>query len=767
VIPVAVDSQELAAYAAPRPNLLARNGKEPAYPPLQDSYAYGEQMDLRQYWRMIRKRLWLVIAVPIAFVIVVGIRDLMAPRLYAARATILIKNNAPEVYAFASMNSSNGPDDASSQWKVDNKTEYTLLQSRSLAERVILTEGLSANPIFSAGLSGAGVEGDHLSLADPASGEVPPELVARYMRDLKIEPIEDTELVAVGFTTTNPDLSARLANAQVREFIKQGIDLNAQASEQAGQFLQNKLAELKQQVEESELALNNYRRDKGIIPGLISLNGSQDVVLSRLDKINEQAQQAHLKNLGIETQVSLIDQGHADSLPGVIDSKIIGDLKESLDNLQAQYTSLAGQYKPDYPPMAQLAGKIEGTREALKRETGNIVASIREQYAASLKDEQALDDELKSEKEFALGLNDAAVKYSILQREADTNKQLYNAVLKRMKDVEVTADLHASNVSIVDQATPPTSPSSPQEARDLIVAALLGLVGGVGCAFVLERHDDTFKDAEEVEDYLHIPQLGMIPEFARAVRVVNGAAKSIPDRAEYAAPLAIAPGPRSAIGEAYRMVRTGLLLSKAGAPPKTALVASAIPGEGKSTTVANLAIVFASAGKKVLVIDADLRRPHCHDLFGMKNRRGLTEALTSDCNVEESVRPTGFDNLYLLSSGETPPNPSELLGSDKMRQLLTNLCARYDHIIIDSAPITAVTDAVMLSSMVDGVVLVANQKTARQQVRTALSMLGYARAKVFGVVLNQVDRNHFGYYGYKNHYYLHEYGETAENIVLR
>jgi len=741
-----------------------------AYPVHANGYGNGDQIDLRQYWRILRKHLWAVVAVPIALVVLVGVRDLLAPRLYTAKATILIKSDTPQVYAYTSVDSAGGADGgpSSSQWNVDAKTEYSLLQARSLAERVIQAEGLAASPIFSGTRAAAKPDatsraGDDIFADDPAAVQVSPVLINRYMGDLKIVPIDGTELVTVGFTSPDAKLSARLANAHVREFIRQGVELNGQASEEAAQFLQKKLAQLKLQIEESELALNNYRRDKGIVPGLISLDGSQDVVLGRLDKISEQTQQVHLKNLNLETQINLIDQGHAEALPNVIDNKIVQSLKESLDTYEAQYASMSAEYKPNYPPMAELLAKMRGTREELKGETDAIVTGTRVQYMASLKDEEALGQELKHEKEFALGLNDAGVKYEILQREADTNKQLYNAVLKRMKDVEVTADLHASNVSIVDVAAAPLTPSSPQRARDLIAAALAGLLGGVGLAFALERHDDTFKDAEEVESYLRVPQLGTIPDFARLGGPTYGGGRDLTPsspaiQSKYAVPTAMAYGLHSPIGEAYRMVRTALLLSRAGAPPKTALISSAIPGEGKSTTAANLAIVLASTGKRVLLIDADLRRPQCHNLFGMDNYFGLTEALTGVRSVEESVQPTGFDNLYLLSSGEMPPNPSELLGSDKMREILAYLGDHYDCIVVDSAPITAVTDAVILSSMVDGVVLVANRGTPRQLVRTALSRIEYARAKVFGVVLNRVDLNHFGYHGYKSHYYDYQPG---------
>jgi uncharacterized protein involved in exopolysaccharide biosynthesis len=428
-----------------------------------------------------------------------------------------------------------GETGATSQWSVNNKTEYALLRSRNLASRVILAEGLFANPLFAGDHGARGVL--NAAAGDPnddgLNERVPARLIGRYLADLNVAPIEETDLVAVSFTTPDPALSARVANAHVREFIGQGIELNSQASDQAARFLQKKLAQLKRQVEESELALNNYRRDKGIIPGLISVNGSEDVVLERLDKVSEQVQRAHLANLNLETQIALVKQGHADALPAVINSKIVQSLRESLDTLQAQYASMSGQYKPNYLPMAELTAKMRGTREALRNEIASIVASIETQYAASLKNEEALGQELKREKEFALGLNDAAVKYAILQREADTNKQLYNAVLTRMKDVEVTADLHASNISVVDRASPPTTPSSPRMARDLMAAALLGLMGGVVLAFMLERHDDTFKDAEEIESYLRVPHLGMIPSFDRLGAPVYGgsqARKPVPVR---------------------------------------------------------------------------------------------------------------------------------------------------------------------------------------------------------------------------------------------
>jgi capsular exopolysaccharide synthesis family protein len=724
------------------------------------------RIDLRQYWRTIREHLWLVVAVPLALVSIVVVKDLMAAPLYTAQATILIKNTAPQVFDYTTLDSpSGGPAASTSAWDIDSKTEHRLLSSRSLAAKVIATEALSTNPAFT-GANGkdklrTALDLDHSTIAsDPSDHSVPNWLIDRYLTDLKVMPLEETELVAVSFTSSNPDLSARTVNAHIREFIHQGIDLNAQASDQAARFLDKKLAELKRQVEQSELALNNYRRDKGIIPGLISVNGNQDVVLDRLNKLSDQVQQAHLENINLQTTIELINQGQAEALPAVIESDMVQSLKESLNGLLAQYAAMSGQYKPNYPPMAAVTAKIKRNREAIKQEIDDVVAGVRSQYAASLRNEEALSEELKHQRDFALGLNAAAVKYMILQREADTNRELYNAILKRMKDVEVAADLHASNVSIVDPATVPQGTSSPRKVRDMLAAALLGLMAGLGLTFLLEHHDESFKSAEEVESYLMVPQLGMIPDSRRSNSIGYG--PKPPRSPELVEPPsgrrggALLPyGFQSPAGEAYRMLRTALLLSRAGAPPKTTLITSATPSEGKTTISVNLAVTLAGSGKRVLLIDADLRRPQCHELLGTENHFGLTEVLSGMGEFDDLIRPTGFPNLFLLSSGEIPPNPSELLGSDRMREVLSLLGERYDHLLLDSPPVTAVTDAVVLSTLVDGVVLVANKRTSRQQVKAALSRLQYARAKMFGVVLNMVGPSVFSY---STPYYRYGYG---------
>jgi capsular exopolysaccharide synthesis family protein len=403
---------------------------------------------------------------------------------------------------------------------------------------------------------------------------------------------------------------------------------------------------------------------------------------------------------------------------------------------------------------------------------------------------------MQNQRAMTMTLNDAAVQYAILQRDVDTYRQLYNAVLKRMKDVGVEAEAQTSNVSIVDKATTPRIPSYPKKMRDLMVSGVLGLFGALGLAFLLDYLDNTLKDPEEAERYLRLPNIGIIPEFSRinsssygskgyapakaltATLTTNGdtpalsmngssnGSKGITSRTATAVQeLVTQHGSYSALGEAYRNLRTALLLSRAGSPPKVTLVTSAMAGEGKTVTAVNTAAMLAQLGAKVLLIDADMRRPRCHRVLDLDNHLGLTEVLTGVRDLHDLIRSTAVDNLFLLSSGSVPPNATELLGSSKMQEVVTELQQIYDYIVIDSPPVMPVSDALLLSIIVDGVLLVTNaSRTPKQQVKAARARLEYARAKIFGTVLNRVRIHHSEY-----HYYYHQgyYTPDDEDAALQ
>jgi polysaccharide biosynthesis transport protein len=728
--------------------------------------------DLQQYWRIVRKHLGLVLAVCAVFFVLALLHDMMLTPLYSASSTLLIRNSAPPLLENATVTiiSENTDTDSGEQ----DQTQIQLLKSRTLAIRVIRDEGLTSDPGVLLGTQRVGLmsmlrhEAKSLlhGFRDSSSGsDARPKtitvgaLTASYLSRLEITPIPNTQMVRISFTSADPKLSARLANAHAREFINWEIEMNSRQSEEAEHFLEGKLAQIKQQLEFSEAAVNSYRRDKGIVPGLISVNGSQDVVLERLNKTSENLEAAHLRTISLGTQVSMVKEGRTDALPEVMQSSLVQRLKEQLDSDEAEYATLAGKFKPDFPPLKQLALKIKSTRDVLDHEISNAVASVQAQYLEAAQRESTLQADLNQQKTYAFGLNDSAVRYLILEREADTNRELYNAVLKRIKDLTVVADVHASNISVVDGAEPNASPSSPQTFRDVAAAGVLGLAAGLGLAFLIDLLDNTLKDSREVERYLRIPNLALIPEAPKdrdslypAAQLTNGEPTN---GTRYNAVVSY-NGRYSVLGEAYRNLRTGLMLSRAGAQPRITLISSAIPNEGKTTVSVNTAVVLAHAGGRVLLIDADLRMPRCHKVLRMANLRGLTEVLTGQAAPEESIRPTSVDNLFFMTSGQTPPNPSELLSSPQMKQMLKDVAQDFDHVILDSPPALPVSDPVILSTLVDGVVLVAaGSRTPKQQVKAALARLRHAHAKIFGIVLNKIKLQKLDYFFpyYKYGYY--------------
>jgi capsular exopolysaccharide synthesis family protein len=587
-----------------------------------------------------------------------------------------------------------------------------------------------------------------------ASAEVSPDLIDAYIDRLEIAPVQRTRLVKIAFSTPDPELAARVANMHARAYLEQGIERRSHVNEEARHFLQGKLTELKDRVEKSEAALNRYRRDRGII----SLDNRENIVVDRLADLNKRLTEAEADRIGLEAQTRLIRKHEYDALPAVIDNRLIQTLKGELARLEGERADLATQFKPGYPALDQLQAKVEQTRRRLQQERQRTVAGIKSAYTAAKQKEDELRAKMEQQKTAALSLKDAAVDYTILAREVDTNRQLYDSVLQRLKEMEVATALRASNVSVIDQAVPPVQPSRPKKGLSLLCSAVLGLVGGVGLAFFVEYLNNTLRTSQEVERYLHLPSLGMIPDFVRSARhgspapepaspdvqLLNGSAAQ--------AGFVFTHSPFSVTTEAYRMLRTALLLAQTETSPKTLLFTSGMRGEGKTVTVVNTAAVLAQMGVRVLVIDADLRCSACHTVLGVENKSGLADVLSGRWDPVDVIRPTVSDHLFVLSSGSLPLNPTELVGSKQMRGILASLREQYDYVLIDSPPVMLASDAVLLSTMVDGVVLVANaQRTPKQVVREACTRLSCAQAKILGVVLNQLNMRHREYAYYRKH----------------
>jgi polysaccharide biosynthesis transport protein len=737
----------------------------------------GDAPNLRDYWHIARKHQWKILACfGTAVVVSMFIVFSMTP-IYTARTTLLIERKDPQVVNIKQVLSESVDAEEGSYYE----SQYEILKSRSLAAEVIKAQRLDKNPAFASAAGNgnpivqlwmktlAWFEG---FLPQPAAVKstdiagVNPQLINIYGGLLSVEPVKRSRLVKIAISAANPALAAQIANAHADAYIRQGFTMRHQANEEARKFLEAKLAELKDRVEKSENTLNDFRRQKGII----SLDEKENIVVDRLADLNKRLTEAEAERIGLEAQARLIKRRQYDSLPAVIGNGLIQSLKSQVVQLEAEQAKLSAQFLPGYPRLAQVTAQLQEARSRLAQQIKNVVEGINSAYFAAAGKEQALRVQMNNQKSDALALKDASVGYSILAREATTNKQLYDSVLERFKEISIAGGIPTANVSILDRAEIPIQPSKPNKRLNLMLGALLGLMGGFGLALILEHLNNSLSTPEDVEHYLRLPNLVIVPDFLSLPKTgKNGKPRISRPEAVLYSKLCIPSKkpvdsalPLSMLTEAYRKLRTSIFQSRPGEPPKTLLFTSGTNGEGKTMTVANTAIMLAQMDLQVLVLDADLRRPSCHKAFRVKGGPGLTDFLTGQEELDNVIKPTSIANLFVLNCGLTAPNPTELVGSKRMSETLAALKDYYDFILIDAPPVLPVSDAVILSSLADGTILVVRgQATPKHLVRTAIAQLGNNRAKILGVVLNRVDVRGVDYKEYYQYYHPEFYNSLG------
>jgi polysaccharide biosynthesis transport protein len=714
-----------------------------------NQFSRDEDLGLWQYWATLSRHSRLILASIVVAELLTVLVLLTTTRQYTATSTILIQAQTPEV-----LETKNQQPESDSNLDNFYKTQYEVLKSRSLAAMVINKLGLAANPNF---VKVRPRPSSWIGSLFPSTGPkvassqieifgVKPQLIDAYLAGLTIRPEYDTELVVVSYRSPDPALASRIANAHVQAYVTQTYHLHAQSTETAQHFLESKLDELEKRIESSEAALNDYRRQRGIWAS--SLNDKDKMMSDRIENLNVALVQAEESRIGLQADVQTIETNNYDSLPAVVNNTLIENLKIQLARLEGQYANLSNQATPDYPPVAQLHAQVLEVRRRLQQETTRIVESIRSRYQETLERENELRSDLEREKAHAMSLKDASLRDGVLAREVSTNRTLYSSVLERIKMLGMSGEAQITNISVVDMAETPLAPSSPKTLLCLVIGGLFGVLLGTAAALVVDGMDKSLKSAEDIQSYLQLPALatvlhlsapggktlatGLRPLLQRyhgerfpAASPTNGADAQVPETGLFVA-----------ASEAYRAIRTAILLSRSEAPPKTILFSSAVAGEGKSVTAVNTAIAFAHMMDRILLIDADLRRPRCHEILHQNEHPGLAQVLAGLSPLDDSIQPTGVKGLFLLSAGLTPPNPSELLGSKRMREILTSLEATYDHVLIDSAPILPVSDSVVLSSMVDGVVIISGARTPKQVVRNGCGRIANIGATILGVVLN-------------------------------
>ncbi len=826
-----------------------------------EGYEFGEpqEINLREYWDKLRRRKGTVITVAIAVLALGAFWTFIQKPQYTAKATLLIEKE-PNILSFEQVLQIETLRDDFYQ------TQYRLLEGRALAEDVIRRIKLYEHEEF------IGDPAKRKAPADPSDAIFMENLVDSFLGRLEVKPVRMTRLVQVNFRAGDAQLAANCVNELADAFIDQNIEMKFAATEQATSFISEQIKSLQTDIAEKERQLQDWEAKADVV----ALSDNETNVIDRLGELNKALTDAQIDRVKKEAIWNELRNMSADYIPEAINNPLIQRLREEYVRLKRDHQQMTERFQPSYPELQRLTVELESARNSLEEEIQNLVKGAYSDFQTALQQERSLEKVFNEQKTAAYQLNSDAILYSGLKLEIENKKEMLNSLLRRESETGVSArlkGLRTSNIRIVDRARAPVRPSSPNKKRNLILALLLGLGGGVGLAFLFDFLDNTVKTSEDVERYGGLPTLGVVPRFslegasrdysrprrltaggsdrrgrsARTVRAalpprerkkkdrprkekrkgrfleldtsapnieesaaemeradsyesVSGDAEApspesvstiadgaempepaaagletaesldsepavlgrIPDAAEAepSQPLHIELVPHyfpySRLAECYRSIRTALLLSSADNPAKTVAITSPLPGEGKTVSVANLAITLAQSEKRVLIVDSDLRKPRQHRIFKIKNTFGLTSYLADSTDLRKVIKTTDIPNLYLINSGPIPPNPAELLGSEKMANLIRMLNDKCDYMLFDMPPMMEISDALILGAKIDGIILVVQgDRTSREVLKKAREKLDMLKIRTLGVVINNVNFQRHSYY-YK-YYYRHYY----------
>jgi capsular exopolysaccharide synthesis family protein len=568
-----------------------------------------------------------------------------------------------------------------------------------------------------------------------------------------------------------------VVNTLASTYVEQNFKTKFESTMQASDWLSKQLVDLQMKVETSQEKLVRYQKEHEIL----GTDEKNNIITSKLDELNKEmtmAESDRMQKEAVYRQTQSTDPVAvaaaiiADTSMAGVSSALLDKLREQQVSLRIQVADLSTQFGPAYPKVQQLNNQLKEIDVQLKSETNKAVDHLEQQYLAALQRETMLRGAFDKQKQEANKLNESAIEYSLLKRDLDSNRTLYEGLLEKLKEAGVTAGLRSNNFRIINVARVPSSPSEPNIPRNLSFALVLGIISGVGLAFLLENMDNTVRTPEQAQLISGLPSLGMIPLGSKSNRLGSSGKRLALTPAKEVVETVTQIRPQSQMAESYRALRTSLLLSNLGAPPKVIMVTSARPQEGKTTTSINTAIVLAQKGVRVLLMDADLRRPSVHKTLGMGPRSGLSNVLTGSATVQQTITTSPIlPNLFIMPAGTPPPNPAELLASSNMRDLIMELRTQFDHIVIDTPPTLSVTDAVVLSPRADAAILVIRSgQTTKQALRRARDILMQVNAHVAGVLLNAVDLtspDYYYYYEYQGKYtqYYQEEGVSSGDDV--
>jgi polysaccharide biosynthesis transport protein len=787
-----VNSSESVAARPDYPRALGYPSGYPYGNPYSDGGDGAGFLNPRAVWRIVRKRKGLIMIIAAVVTTLVTLQMYRSKNIYQAATTIEVGKDNPTLLRTGD-----------SVIEYDNffdsflaaqalKSKIRILQSRPVLEDVVVSLKLDQNPRFMEatqtrtiwdGLKALGsrftrkeqdeqpeqpprppVNVEGLTPRSPAESARLAPYVGVLAASMTADPIEDTSMLAISYSHTDASIASDVANTIAEVFIQRSFENKTAKFTNTSAWLDRSTRDLKAKVQRAEQDLADYSKTHNIF----STDGKETLTTEKLKHLHDQATKLETDRMLLESLYHEVRQGKIQQLPEAFADPKTAALQVKLGELAVQKAEFDVKLGPENPKVIEVQEKMNAIQQQISENRKTLEEKLRADYERALRDEQSVKTALEGSKSEAVQQNQDAIQYSILKQEVDTAKSLYTDFLQKTNQAKVQVAEQRPSIRVIEPAVVPTTPVGPRRVRAIMIGLFLSLIAGTGLAFAIEHFDNTIKSVEDVNRYAQLPALGVIPSTVSNRRrlISSGSRREKIASSSQAAPLdsLISLDARSSIAEAYRVLRTSVLLSTAGHAPKTILVTSSQPGEGKTTTTINTAISLAQLGARVLIIDCDLRKPTAHKVLQVEHSRGLSTYLSRDVSIDEIIQPLPIPNLSIMPCGPIPPNPAELISSERMRGLLRALGERYDHILIDSPPLINVTDPVILSTLVDGVILVVHGgRSTRDVVRRARQELATVGARIFGVVLNNVDLRRDGYDDY--YYYRHYSNYEAEDVV--
>ena len=709
--------------------------------------SHDDQVSIVQFWRVLQKRRPLVLGTLISVVLLVTAASFILPKRYEAAARLLLDLDGNDDLGLEQVVMPIGLD-----LNTKLETQIRIVQSDTIATSVIKQLGLHHNRDFAGKLAvPVNQDFDSVDLVTRA------KLMKAFHKSLNVQLIPKTQIVEVHFRCKDPQLASQIANGVASTYIEHNFQTKYKATLQTSDWLTKQLDDLKKHAEESQQKLTDYQKKTGIL----GTDETHNIILDKLEDLNKGLSAAEGDRIVKEAKYRIAMTENPELIANIAPESVLGALYKERAEVRAEYAQLAAKYGASYPRVLQLQSQLTELDGAIQQEITKVGEAVRAEYQASLKAEQMLQTSFDKQKGEAYKLNEDAIQYAILRRDVESSRDLYDGLLKKLKEAGIMAGLKSSNINIVDQASQPIEPVEPNIPLNIALGLMGGLLGGFALAFIVENIDNSIRTPQDIETYCQLPSLGVIPSVA--VGGKNGSKQLVHGERQFVLPVTMEHR-NSGCAEAFRALRTSLLLSSPGAPPQVILVTSALMQEGKSFNSLNLAVVLAQTGQKVLLVDSDMRRPSVHRYLGIALDSGLSACLAGTQSADEApVAIEQIPGLYVITAGHMPPYPSEMLASEAMPQLVQRWREQFRHIVIDTPPVLAVTDAVVCARISDVVVLIArSEKTGRQSLVRTRDVLRKVRANIAGVVVNDLSfdsveyRQYYGHYGSEYSSYYHD-----------